>query len=71
MTLWLFGYFQMSYMYGLRHAKMCLRAYADSESLDQPVHQCSPLLSACRTVGYYGLYQWKIKAQMRLCVCAG
>ena len=51
--------------YGPRHARTYLRAYTDSEGLDQP------LLSANRIIGYYRMYKRWAKARMILCACAG
>ena len=43
-------------LFAPRHAKTCLRAYADTEGPDQPVHLhtlIGPSLSANRIIGYY------------------
>ena len=47
-----------------RPAKTCLRAYVDSEGLDQPAHSHSlirVLLSTNRIIGHYRMCQWGAK----------
>ena len=62
------------FVYGPRHAKICLRAYADSDGPDQPalsaqsnqgIH-CSPT-----EIVYSIMYEWRGKARMLLCAYAG
>ena len=69
-----------------RHAKTCLRAYADSEGPDhvfRPMRTVKaqislriravwsgPLLSATRIVGYYGMYMYQWRAKARVISCA-
>ena len=42
-----------------RHAKTCLRAYADSERPDQPAHPRSPIRAINRIIGYSIMHDWK------------
>ena len=59
---------------GPRHAKTCLRAYADSKGPDQPAHPRSligPSLFANRIIEYYRMHDLRAKVRMWLCVCAG
>ena len=56
------------------YLKACLRAYVDSEGPDQPVHSRNlirPSLLANRFIEYYRIYEWRAKARMILCACAG
>ena len=57
-----------------RRAKTCLQAYADSKGPGQSAHPRSLSglsLSANRIIGYYEMYEWKVKAWMIHCACAG
>ena len=59
-------------LYGLRHAKACLREYADnikSRSACTPVAGHS--ISENRIVGYFRMYEQTATARMILCACAG
>ena len=48
---------------GSRHRKMCIRAYADSKGLDQPMGSLiRAFLSANRIIRYYRMYEWRAKA---------
>ena len=56
------------------HAKMCLRAYADSEGSDQPAHPRSLIRAFTvpnRIIVYYRMYEYRATARMILCACAG
>ena len=53
-------------------AKMCLRAYADSEGPDQSAHPWSDQGLRCpltESLSHYKIYQWRANARMRLCAC--
>ena len=50
---------------GPRHAKTCLRDYADGEVWS------GPSLFADRIIGHYRMHQWRANARMRLCAYMG
>ena len=59
-----------SAIYGPSHAKTCHRAYADSESPDQPAHPRSLIrIFANKIIGHYRIYQWRVNARMSFCAC--
>ena len=58
---------------GLRHAKTCLQANADSKGPDQPAHARSLIRALTVRSQNHWLQQnlWRAKARMILCACAG
>ena len=58
----------------LHRSYIGLRSWADRKDTDKPLHSRSLIiasLSAYRNMGYYRMYEWKAKALMILCACAG
>ena len=53
---------------GPRHAKTCLRAYADSEVPDQPAH--NRIISYCRCMNGECMLGWYLRMQRMIRICA-
>ena len=64
-TVYTFHLNKVWLIYWSHLAKTYLQAYADSEVWSEPS------LSSNRSIGHYKMYEWRAKARMILCACAG
>ena len=73
MFLGLFILHRLQWSVWLCHATTCLLAYVNSKGPDWPAHSVwlGSSLFAKRIIGYYRMYEWKAKARIIFCTCAG